>query len=70
MDAQCPHCDSYQTSAHFVDIGVGFQQATPFVCHDCGAREFSPYDEDNAKATLPEKLVGWWLGMDLGEAQT
>jgi len=32
----CLSCGSTDTEAEFVDIGVGSQQVTPYVCHACG----------------------------------
>ena len=63
-DQICPHCGSDQVDAHFVDIGVGLQQASPFHCLDCLAHQF--YDRaDATDATPEEQAVGWFKGPDL-----
>lgn len=63
-DQTCPHCGSDAVDAHFVDIGVGFQQASAFECLDCRARQF--YDrEDGFIGTAEEQAVGWFKGPDL-----
>ena len=58
--AACPWCGSKNIDAHFVDIGVGMQQVTPYEC-SCGARQMNPYhEEDNATASAEERACGWW----------
>lgn len=36
MRETCPDCGGPNCTAETVDIGVGEQQCTPFVCEDCG----------------------------------
>ena len=56
----CPYCGG-ETDAEYVDIGVGEEQVTPFMCGSCLAMQLNPY-HDNAKATDEERRVGWWRG--------
>lgn len=59
----CPYCCSKNVFAEFVDIGVGMQQATPYHCFDCDARQMSPYD-DYTDATPEEQSLGWLRGQE------
>ena len=43
-EVKCPYCGA-GCEAEYVDIGVGMQQVTPRVCHDCHAVEAGPYDK-------------------------
>lgn len=61
MLGTCPYCGSGEIDAHFVDIGVGLQQASVAQCLDCGAHEFDPYD-DNSHASPEEQALGWYKG--------
>lgn len=61
MTEACPWCGSTALDAHFVDIGVGIQQATPFQCLDCRAQQMSGYD-DNTEADPEEYRKGWYKG--------
>ena len=54
---RCPWCGSANVDAEFVDIGVGFQQVTPYRCGDCDALQLGP-DSDNA--TDIERRVAWY----------
>lgn len=60
--AECPYCGCY-ADAEFVDIGVGYQQVTPYSCGNCDALQMNPYN-DNSRATEEEKKFGWWKGRD------
>lgn len=56
---KCPYCefemdDSY---ADWVDIGVGYQQAGPYVC-PCGAVQVGPHDQP--RADEHERKVGFY----------
>ena len=55
---QCPICDSTNIDAEFVDIGVGEQQVTPYVCGDCGSWQVGPYDEPQTGLVI---LHGWYV---------
>jgi len=59
----CPFCDSTRVDAEYVDIGVGFQQVTPYTCLDCDSQQMNPY-HDNSRATEEERRFGWWKGPD------
>lgn len=54
----CPYCEGY-CECEEVDIGVGHQQVTPYVCGNCGAEQMGPYD---AEADAEELLNRWWKG--------
>ena len=58
----CPYCGG-SIDAEYVDIGVGFEQVTPFQCLACFAVQFNPY-HDNSKATDEEKSMHWYRGPD------
>jgi hypothetical protein len=60
----CPWCGCTETEAEFVDVGFGGGpnhgvQVAPYVCHQCGACEVGPNDEN-----VPEEAQkkGWWPG--------
>lgn len=59
----CPFCLGARVYCEFVDIGVGYQQVTPYDCGDCGAQQMSPYG-DNSRATARERWFGWWMGQE------
>jgi hypothetical protein len=54
----CPICDSENIDAEFVDIGVGEQQCTPYVCGDCGSWQVGPYDEPQPNLVI---RFGWYV---------
>lgn len=60
---KCPYCGA-ECHAHFVDIGVGMQQASPYHCHECHATQISAYDghdsDDFRPLTKKEKQIGWY----------
>lgn len=58
---KCPYCGT-ECEAEYCDIGVGMQQVTPFVCHNCHAVEIGPYDDRTA--TEVELQKGWYKGID------
>lgn len=53
---RCPFCLCENV---FVDIGVGWQQVTPYECAGCGSVEMSPYEAKD-HATAEELKVRWW----------
>jgi hypothetical protein len=57
-DATCPYCGNPHCSTEWCDIGVGFQQISPFHCDRCHAVEIGPYD--NTEPTAAEKAAGWY----------
>jgi len=59
---ECPWCGSKSVSAEFVDIGVGYQQVTPYQCEDCWASQLNPYNGDFERASAYERKIGWWCG--------
>jgi hypothetical protein len=60
----CPYCGCGDTWAEFVDVGVGHQQVTPYICENCGAYQTSPWmeDEDREKLSPIERKTGWYMG--------
>lgn len=65
----CPHCGSSNLEAEFVDVGCGSPgvQASPYMCWDCGAREFSS-EEDAIDAFDVEVACNWHMGQpELGK---
>lgn len=54
----CPYCGE-DCFAHFVDIGVGMQQVSPFACDSCHAFQIGPYDKERV-LTTQEKITGWY----------
>lgn len=61
FDMKCPWCKSARLDAHFVDVGVGMEQVSPYECFDCGARQISPYDKENMY-TKEELEKGFYKG--------
>lgn len=59
----CPFCGA-RTEAEYVDIGVGFQQVTPYQCTECPAHQMNPY-HSYPNATPEERLAGWMKGFEL-----
>jgi hypothetical protein len=55
----CPYCRCTRCEAEFVDIGVGYQQVSPYVCPECCAVEVGPYDKDPPSASI-EAFTGWY----------
>lgn len=53
---ECPYCGANCT-AEFVDIGVGMQQAGPYVCDECHAIEAGPFD---ARTEDVDANTGWY----------
>lgn len=65
---KCPWCGSTNVEADWVDIGVGSEQAGPYMCHDCQSTQMNPYhEEDNKNATQEELDMGWWKGVYVDE---
>lgn len=66
MGDECPACPwcGGETDAEFVDIGVGFQQVTPFVCVDCQAAQWYPDSGLDASFMPPEGLRDGFLRGD------
>lgn len=56
----CPWCGSKSVDAEFVDIGVGYQQVTPYQCEDCWATQINPYSD--SKVSDYEARMGWHCG--------
>ena len=63
-DHVCPWCGSKRIYCEEVDIGVGFQQVTPYECADCTARQFYSA-EDAQDATPEERRHGWHAPLHL-----
>lgn len=59
----CPYCCSRHVDAEFIDIGVGYEQVTPWHCVSCDAREF--YDTEEYDGATPEEQSTGWLRGDL-----
>ena len=65
----CPYCEGY-CECEEVDIGVGHQQVTPYICGNCGAEQMGPYDtegdigrSDTRRVADAEELHNrWWKG--------
>lgn len=55
----CPFCGA-KADAHFVDIGVGMQQTTPYECGACFARQIGPHDSVDPALLSPEERKFWW----------
>jgi len=62
LEPLCPYCDGF-VECEYVDIGVGFQQVTPFQCVECLSTQMTFY-HDNTGATEGEKWFGWRLHPD------
>ena len=54
----CPYCKNPTCEADWTDVGVGYIQTSPYVCHDCGAFEIGPHD--NRTPEPEEKTTGWY----------
>ncbi len=54
----CPYCGA-ECEAEFVDIGVGMQQCSPYMCMTCHAYEIGPYDDEKV-LTPEEQKTGWY----------
>lgn len=63
---KCPWCGSTNVEADWVDIGVGSEQAGPYMCHNCQSTQL--YEEDYKEASQEEKEKGWWQGRYVDEA--
>lgn len=51
----CPYCNE-KCEAEFIDIGVGMQQCSPYVCPNCHAVQIGSYDNiDNITKEELEK---------------
>lgn len=59
---RCPFCSSTNTDAEFVDVGVGFEQVTPYICGDCEAMQIAPHQYSEGRGTEEERAVGWFRG--------
>lgn len=58
----CPFCGE-TCEADFVDIGIGYQQCSPYHCEACGASQMGPNDDDKDPALSPEeRKCGWFRG--------
>lgn len=57
---RCPWCRSEEIDAEFVDIGVGMQQVTPYVCGECGAYQFGCGVQESD--VTPEEWFVKWFG--------
>jgi hypothetical protein len=55
----CPYCGS-PSYAEFVDIGVGMEQCSPYLCENCGASQIGTYDDSNLSSE--EERTGWYKG--------
>jgi hypothetical protein len=55
----CPYCGNDQCEAGYVDVGIGYQQCSPFYCEACGACEIGGYD-DPVELTDKEKKTHWY----------
>ncbi len=64
---ECPYCKS-EMYCEFVDIGVGYQQVTPYSCYECFAQEISNYQLGKPGDKVPdaeESKFGVWKGQDV-----
>ena len=70
-ETECPFCGEI-ACCEMVDIGVGFQQATPFQCGGCFSSQMGPLDKSDKQfydvLTDREKEFGWIAGPDVDEA--
>lgn len=57
---ECPYCGTL-CDAEFVDVGVGMEQVTPYMCEGCHAVQIGPYDEPRPLNDR-EVETGWYQG--------
>lgn len=67
MRDTCPFCGSTNIDCEYVDIGVGFQQVTPYFCSDCLAHQMNPPYDDYPDVTAEERATGWVRGLSAEE---
>ena len=53
---KCPYCGE-ECEAEWVDIGVGMQQVSPYICTFCHAVEAGPFDDELERA---DQKTGWY----------
>jgi hypothetical protein len=62
MHRTCPYCGDPNAEADWVDVGVGFEQCTPFFCWNCEACQIGPYDKTyETQMTDEERKTGWYM---------
>ena len=68
----CPFCGEATVIPEFIDIGVGFQQATARYCDNCYATERAPHDESSREYDKGGWTPGpgYVYGLAAGEAST
>lgn len=58
-DEPCPYCGA-MTQCETVDVGVGFVQAGPYHCYECGATEAGAYDDKPEDLARIDPQTRWF----------
>ena len=58
---KCPFCGAW-CDCEAVDIGVGFEQCSPYGCEECGASQIGPYETLHRELDAVEAKCRWYRG--------